>query len=358
MHESMFDAQGIALALFVRGTGRVQSIWHQSITGSPVLDQPSLDPSEVPDRLTPEVYCVSPVDPETFDPCVGLSLIKARGFPGRLGVAGGHKRTSWQCAQPRDILGSLGELRAMGATLEGVFWLAPGRFYVEGSLPVDELTRSIFGDDVHDVRYCAVADLTGGGRDFLMVTVTRVVCANTSAVAVYQANKRGSMLRISHSKTVKDAWRLDAPAFLADYSGKLRAHALKLDALNHKRVTPEALTAYFEAVILASSKGEAAPEKGRGATLYARKLIGLRAAWEREVAHGETLGIAADSARTAFEAVTNLANHGAIVADADPDAGDNGWRSPINGARSDTGRALALADGSISAPALALALAL
>jgi len=352
-HEIMFDLNKVPFALFARGTGSVQSIWHASMTGSPVLDVPTLDPGMVPDRLTPEVYCVSPVDPETFDPCVGLSLIKARGFPGRLGVAGGHKRTSWQCAQPRDILGSLSELTSLGATVEGVFWLAPGRFYVEGALPVDEKTRETFGADAHDVRYCAVADLTGGGRDFLMVSVTRVVCANTSAVAKYDANKRGSMLRIGHSKGVADRWRLDAPAFLADYSGKLAAHALKLDALNHKRITPEALTAYFVAVI-----GGEAPEKGRGATLYQRKLAGLRAAWAREASHAESLGIPVDSARVAYEAVTNLANHGAIVADADPDAGDNGWRSPINGARSDTGRAMALADGSISAPALALALAL
>ena len=352
-HEIMFDAEGVALALFARGTGRTQSVWHQSITGSPVLDVPTLDPGSIPGRLLPTVYTLSPLDPETLNPCQGLSIIKASGFPGRLGVAGGHKRTSWQCAQPAEILQAMQGLVSEGATIEGVFWLDPGRFYVEGSLPVDDSTRAIFGQDAHDVRFCAVADLTGGGRDFLMVSVCRVVCANTSAVAKYQANKKGSMLRIGHNKGVSERWRLDAPAFLADYSGKLRDHALKLDALNGKRITGEALTAYFEAVI-----GGSAPEKGKALTFYQRKLSGLRQAWQRERAHAVELGINPDSARVAYEAVTNLANHGAIVADVDAEKGENGWRNPLATSRHATGQALSLADGSISAPALALALSL
>lgn len=353
-HEIKFFEDKAPAALFATGTGRVQSIWHRAITGSPVLPTPTLDPAEIPGRLTPDVYLVSPVDPETFDPCEGLSLIKAQGFPGRLGVAGGHKRTSWQCAQPRDVLASMGELIGLGATLEGVFWLAPGRFYCEGSLPVDAKTRDTFGDDAHDVRWCAVLDMTGGGRDFLMVSLTRVVCANTSAVAKYDANKRGSMLRIGHNKAVSERWKLDAPAFLADYSGKLAAHAAKLDALNRRKVTADNLAAYFKAVI----GGDAPEAEGRALTLYQRKLTGLRVAWEREREHARSLGIDPDSARVAYEAVTNLANHGANVADADPDKGETGWRSPLNTARTETGRAMALADGSITGRALALALAL
>ena len=350
-HEIMMDSAGLALALFARGTGNVQSIWHQSMTGSPVLDQPSLEPGDVGERLTPEVYLLNPLDPETLDPCKGLSIIKARGFAGRLGIAGGHKRTSWQCAQPRDILASLFELRSLGATIEGTFWLDPGRFYVEGALPVDDATRKLFGQDAHDVRFCAVADLTGGGRDFIMVSVTRVVCANTSAVAKYEANKRGSMLRIGHSKGVADRWRLDAPSFLADYSDKLKGHALKLDALNSKRIGAEALTVYFQAVI-----GGEAPDKGKALTFYQRKLSGLRQAWERERAHAVELGIDPDSARVAYEAVTNLANHGATVADVTDT--DNGWRNPMATARNATARAVSLSDGSINARPLALALAL
>ena len=353
-HEIKFFEDKTPAALFAEGTGRVKSVWHQSITGSPLLPDENHDPEMIPERLTPNVYLLNPLDPETLDPCEGLSIIKASGFPGRLGVAGGHKRTSWQCAQPRDILKAMQGLVEHGATVEGVFWLEPGRFYVEGALPVDETTRGIFGRDAHDVRWCAVADMTGGGRDFLMVSVTRVVCANTSAVAKYDANKRGSMLRIGHSKGVEDRWRLDAPAFLADYSGRLREHAEKLDALNHRKVTGATLAEYFAAVI----GGDEPEAEGRALTLYRRKLTGLRLAWEREREHARSLGIDPDSARVAYEAVTNLANHGAKVTDADPDKGEDGWRSPLNTARTDTGRALALADGSISTRALALAMAL
>jgi Domain of unknown function (DUF932) len=352
-HEIMIDSEGKALALFASGDGKVKGVWHQSITGSTVLDVSSLDPQQVPSGLLPAVYTMAPLDPETLDPCRGLSLIKAEGFPQRLGVAGGHKRTCWQCAQPREILASMGQLMDLGATLEGVFWLAPGRFYVEGALPVDEVTREVFGEDEHDVRYCAVADLTGGGRDFIMVSVVRVVCANTSAVARYDANQRGSVLRIGHSAGVSERWRLDVPAFLADYSGKLRAHADKLQALNTKKITVGTLLSYFQAVVGEKPKGQ-----GRSATLYERKLVGLRQAWRRERAHAREVGIPQDSARVAYEAVTNLANHGALVADSDQERGDDGWRSPINTARTATGRALALADGSISGPALSLALAL
>ena len=356
-HEIMFDVEGIALALFARGTGRVQSIWHQSMTGSPVIDVPTLDPEGIEERLAPEVYLVSPVDPETFDPCVGLSLIKARGFPGRLGVAGGHKRTSWTPAQPRHILESLGELRSLGATMEGVFWLAPGRFYVEGALPVDDTTRGIFGQDAHDVRYCAVADFTGGGRDFLMVSMTRVVCANTSAVAKYDANKRGSMLRIGHSKGIEDRWAIDAPAFLGDYSGKLRKHAETLRALGGKTVDGASLAGYFQAVL----GGEPLPSAAAKVhTSYRWKMNALRAAWTLEAQDAQALGIRPDSARVAYEAVTRALSHGGEVTGtkiAEETGSD--WRPDLfNGARNATGRALALAGGSLTTDALALALAI
>ena len=351
-HQIMFDSEGRPLGVFAAGTGRVQSVWHAAETGCPVLPVPTLEPGDVPDRVTPEVYRVTPIDPESFDPLTGLSVIKARGVPGRLGVAGGHKRTNWRCAQPRAILDSFEDLRAHGATVEGVFWLSPGRFVVDGSLPIDDRTKSAFGADAHDVRYCAVADLTGAGRDTVMVSLVRVVCANTSAMARWDARRRDSILRIGHCRRVEERWRIDAPAFLAEYSGRLDEHVRKLHRLNEAALSPENALAYFERII----GTEPASPKGR--TLYARKLRGLRVAYEREREHAVQVGIDPDSVRVAYEAVTNLANHGAVVAPSDPDKGDNGWRSPLNGARSATGRGLALIDGSITAPALELALAL
>lgn len=347
MDDIKMDAQGLALAIFASGTGRVQSIWHASMTGSPVLDQPTLEPGDVPERLTPEVYCISPLDPETLDPCVGLSIIKARGFPGRLGVAGGHKRTNWTPAQPRHILDSLASLLKIGATIEGCFWLNPGRFYVEGALPND---ASLWGKDAHDVRFCAVADMTGGGRDFIMVSLTRAVCANTSAVALYSAKKGDSLLKIGHNANIADRWEFDSVAFLGDYSSKVAEHAGKLKHLDTRNVDGASLTAYFQAVIGGEPAKEAGPKIH---TAYRWKMNALRAAYQAERVNADKVGIPVDSARVAYEAVTAVASHGGEVTTAN---GEREWRPLLNGARSDTGRALALSSGKATANALALAL--
>ena len=347
-HEIMFDQLGIALALFATGTGRTQSIWHRAMTKCTIIDAPTLDPETIPERLTPEVYTVCPIDPETFDPCQGLSIIKAKGFAERLGQAGGHKRTSWTPAQPREALKALSGLADVGATLEGVFWLVPGRFYLEGALPSD---ASLFGADAHDVRWCAILDFTGAGCDRIIVSLTRVVCANTSRVAVYSAGKSGSIFRIRHSKNIAQRWEIDAPAFLGDYSAKVAEHAAKLAMLNATAATAAGMASYFEAVLGGPVDADAA---SKVKTRRQWETTALKAAYAEERANAAKVGIDPDSMRVAYEAVTNLQNHGRKVTLAN---GETAWRPLLNGARTDTGRAVALASGAMTGNALALALA-
>lgn len=345
-HEIMFDELGIALALFARGTGRTKSIWHAAMTQCTVLETDTIDPAMVPERLTPRIYTICPLDPETLDPCTGLSLIKAEGFADRLGQAGGHKRTSWTPAQPREALEALATLATVGATLEGVFWLNPGRFYLEGALPSD----ADFGRDAHDVRWCAILDFTGAGCDRIIVSLTRVVCANTSRVAVYSAGKSGSIFSIRHSANIATRWEIDAPAFLGDYSAKVAEHAAKLQTLNEQRATPAGLSAYF-LTVLGGELAEDAPSKVK--TRRDWELTALKSAYQAERVNAATVGISPDSMRVAYEAVTNLQNHGGKV----ETAKGIEWRPLLNGSRSETGRALNLASGDITSKALALALA-
>lgn len=348
-HEIMTDTLGVALALFACGTGRTQSIWHRSITQCTVFDVDTLDPDTIPERLIPNVYTICPIDPETLDPCEGLSIIKAKGFAGRLGQAGGHKRTSWTPAQPREALAALSSLSSVGATLEGVFWLNPGRFYLEGALPSD---ATLFGRDAHDVRWCAILDFTGAGCDRIIVTLTRVVCANTSRVAVYSAGKAGSIFSIRHSKNIAQRWEIDAPAFLGDYSARVAEHAAKLQTLNTLAATPQGLAGYFEAVLGGPVDADAA---SKVKTRREWESTALMAAHAEERANAVKVGINPDSMRVAYEAVTNLQNHGRNVTLAN---GETAWRPLLNGSRSDTGRAVALASGAMTGDALVLALAL
>lgn len=345
-HEIMFDTLGKALALFATGTGRTPSIWHRSITKCTVIDAPTLDPDTIPERLIPEIYTMTPIDPETLDPCTGLSIIKARGFADRLGQAGGHKRTSWTAAQPREALKALAGLASVGATLEGVFWLNPGRLYLEGALPSD---ATLFGRDAHDVRWCAILDFTGAGCDRLIVTLTRVVCANTSRVAVYSANATGSIFRIRHSKNIAQRWEIDAPAFLGDYSAKVREHAAKLRTLNETAATAPGLAAYFETVLGGPVDAEAA---AKVKTRRVWELNALKVAYEAERANADAVGINADSMRVAYEAVTHVQNHGGKV----DTAKGRQWRPLLNASRNDAARALNLTSGDITSKALALAL--
>lgn len=361
MHEIMTDATGLPLALFARGAGRTQSIWHQAITGSPVLDQHELDPVEVPGRLVPEIYLLNPLDPETLDPCKGLSIIKARGFPGRLGSAGGAKRTSWTPCQPVKALESIATLRAAGARIEGVFWLNPGRMVIEGALPSD---ASLWGRDAHDARFAAILDFTGGGTDKLAVSMTRTVCANTEAVALYSAKSGGSLFKIRHSANIETRYEVDVPAFLADYSAKIRDHATTKRALAEAKLIPDATAsvvdrikaadAVFEAMLGGPLDLDAARKVN---TRRIREMNALRQAYMVERQNAVTTGLDPDSVRIAYEAYTNVTSHGGTFTEKKAGQDVDQWRPFLNSARSDTGRAMALVDGSATGGALKAALA-
>jgi hypothetical protein len=347
-HELMFDSLGQVLALFWKGFGRTQSLWHERITGASMLpgvyDPASPNPGL--DRVLPEVYAISPLDPETLDPCKGLTLTKARGFPNRLGHAGGHKRTSATYAQPVDAFNALAGLVSVGATIEGVFWLNPGR------------------KDAHDVRFCAVLDFTGGGADKVLVSLTRSVCANTVGAAEYSAKKGGNILRIRHTKTVQKAWELDAPAFLADYSAKVGDYAGKIKALNEAVLIVDPTATVLERVKAADALfvemlgGALDPDAAKKVnTRRIRELNALREAYQVERANAVAVGFNPDSVRVAYEAYTNVANHGGTFTERKAGQDVKNWRPFLNGARSDTGRAMALVDGSATAGALTAALA-
>ena len=352
-HEIMMDTNGNALAIFARGTGKVQTVWHQAMTACAVLDADTLRPSDIPDRILPDIRLVTPIDPETFDELTGLSIIKANGIPGRLGQAGGHKRTSWTPAQPKNVAQTLAKLTDIGAEFAGAFWLNPGRLYLEGKLPTD----ATWGGDPHEVRFCAILDYTGAGCDRLAVYLTRIVCANTSRIALYEANKgkrskesgKGGILSIRHSAGVEDAWELDAPAFLADYSDKVKAHIGKLETLNARTMDKTEWADFFIGFLGGEMEADASK---RVATRREREMAALRAAWVRERENARNVGINPDSLRVGYEAITNVMNHGAMV---DTPKGEE-WRPVLNGARNATARVHNLTVGATTDKALNYAL--
>jgi hypothetical protein len=361
-HELMFDTLDVVLALFARGNGRTQSIWHQRSTGAPLLDIPCLDPAS-PDlnRLLPTVRLVTPIDPETFDPATGLALIKADGFKGRLGHAGGAKRVNWTPAQPRDAFNALSGLIDVGATIEGVFWLNPGRLCIDGALPSD---ATLFGKDAHDVRFCAVLDFTGGGADKVLVSLTRSVCANTVGAAEYSAKGAGNIFKIRHSKDVQKSWELDAPAFLADYSAKVGEYADKIKALNDAVLVTDPTASVLDRIKAADVLfeqmlgGPLDPDAAKRVnTRRVRELNALRMAYAVERQNAKATGFNPDSVRVAYEAYTNVANHGGKFTEKRAGQDVEEWRPFLNGARSETGRAMALVNGSVTGPALASAMA-
>lgn len=346
-HDIMMDANGNALAIFARGTGKVQSVWHQAMTRCAVLDTDSLALADIPSRILPTIKLMAPIDPETFDPVPGLSLIKAEGFTGRLGHAGGHKRTAWTPAQPEHVASVLMErLRGAGAEFAGAFWLAPGRLYLEGKLPSD----AQWNGDTHEVRFSAICDYTGSGCDRLAVYLTRIVCANTSRIALYEANKAGSILRIRHSADVADHWELDAPAFLADYSDKVKAHIGKLDILNARTMDKAEWSDFFIGFLGGEMEADASK---RAVTRRERELSALRSAWVTERENARKVGINPNSLRVGYEAITNVMNHGATV----ETSKGREWRPLLNGARNLTARVHALTVGNRTDKAMAAALA-
>jgi len=349
------NRSGIYAGIYARGIGSVQSVWHQSFTHVPVLDKRSLELSDIPEWIIPEVYMLAPLDPETLDPCVGLSIIKSRAldseqsFPGRLGQAGGAKRTSWTPCQPADVLRVTMRFQEVGATVESVMWLEPGKFLVDGSLPCD---ASLFGSDQHEVRFLAIANYSGGGSDCIVISLVRTVCANTERLAVLNASKSGSILKVRHSANVADAWELDVPRFVGHYSAKVAEHATKKRQLAEMILgqTAEAIRTARDAYFVSVLGTE--PEKGRANTTYRWKLNALKRAYMVERENAATVGLNPDSMRVAYEAVTNVLSNGGMV------EGPKGqeWRPLLNGGHSEGARAFALTTGNASTRALTLAL--
>jgi hypothetical protein len=362
MHEMKFDSLDEVLALFVEGTGRVRSIWHGAMTGAVALPGRCIDPWDPAlNRLLPTVRIVTPIDPETFDPLTGLGIIKADGFKGRLGSCGGAKRVNWTPAQPRDAFNSLAGLIDIGATIEGVFWLNPAKLCIEGALPSD---ATIFGKDAHDVRFCAVLDFSGGGADKVLVSLTRGVCANTVGAAEYSAKKGGNILTIRHSKTIQKSWELNAPAFLADYSAKVADYATNIRALNDAKLVSDPTASdrdrvtAADAVFVAMLGGALDPDAAQKVnTRRNREMNALRSAYRVERENAKATGFDPDSVRVAYEAYTNVANHGGTFNKKVAGQDVPQWRPYLNSARTDTGRAMALVSGAATAGALTSALA-
>ncbi len=361
----MLDALGIVLGLFAQGRvgARTKSLWWSPNAGTDLMqDGVSIDPSDPGlDRLLPQIRLVTPMDPETFSEATGLALIKADGFEGRLGHAGGQVRVNWTPAQPRDAFNSLANLVEIGATLEGVFWLQGGRLCIEGALPSD---ATLFGKDAHDVRFCAVLDFSGGGADKILVSLTRGVCSNTVGAAEYSAKRGGNIFTIRHSKTIQKSWEVNAPAFLADYSAKVGEYAARIQSLNDRKLVIDpaasasdrvkAADAVFLAMLGGALDSEAAT---RVNTRRNREMNALRAAYAVERLNAKATGFDPDSVRVAYEAYTNVANHGGTFVEKKAGQDVESWRPYLNGARTDAGRTMALVSGAATAGAMSSALA-
>lgn len=345
-HDIMRNVNDEVMAVFARGTGATKNVWHASFTGAQVLDIDSLSVDDIPVRLLPKIRLVTPLDPETGEECSGLSIIKADGFARRFGQAGGLKRTSWTPAQPAKVLEALLPLREAGAEIAGVFWLEPGRLYIEGMLPDD----SVWGDDPHEVRFSAILDYSGLGCDRLAVYLTRIVCANTSRIALYEANKKGSVLKIRHSANVEDQWSIDAPEFLSDYSARVKEHQTKLQTLNSHKLRPQDWSSFFTDYLGGPLEKDASK---RAQTQRAYQMEALEKAWKEERENAEKTNIDPDSARVGYEAITNVLNHGAKVTT--PKGVE--WKPVLNAARNDTARMFNVAIGSHTDKAMQCALA-
>lgn len=361
----LMDAMGIVLGLFARGRvgARTPSLWWSPDAGTDLLqDGISIDPKDPGlDRLLPTIRLVTPMDPETFTEATGLALIKADGFEGRLGHCGGRKRVNWTPAQPRDAFNSLANLVQIGATLEGVFWLEDKRLCIEGALPSD---ATLFGQDAHDVRFCAILDFSGGGADKILVSLTRGVCTNTVGAAEYSAKAGGNIFTIRHSKTIQKSWEVNAPAFLADYSAKVGEYAARIQSLNERKLVldPTATEAErvkaADAVFLAMLGGALDKDAAtRVNTRRNRELNALRRAYKVERLNAQATGFDPDSVRVAYEAYTNVANHGGTFTEKKAGLDVESWRPYLNGARTDAGRTMALVSGAATSGAMSSALA-
>jgi len=341
------------MGFYCKGTDPANSsVWHELLTGCTVLDKPCLSLDDIPPFvLAPDMVRVVNVrDPETGKPLPGLSLIKVRGVDDAVGFCGGKKRRNATYAQPlEDIYGVAEKIRGAGGSIESVFWLDDGRFVIDGTLPLDATHRRTFGQDRHFLRFGLVGNYSGQGTDCVFVSLVRAVCTNMTRVAMFDAKANGDILKVRHSADVSERWTLDVSRFVAGYSAQLGEHVAKLEALNAKRISEQQREAFFKAVL-----GDE-PEKGKAATTYAWKIAALRAAYTAERENAQTVGLDPDSARVAYETVTNVLNHGGAV---DKGKGDGvEWYPVLNTGRTTAQRAWNVAAGADAGRALALALA-
>ena len=165
---------------------------------------------------------------------------------------------------------------------------------------------------------------------------------------MFDAESNGDVLKIGHNSKVERAWTVDLDAFIGAYSPMVAAHCESLVKLNERKMDATAREAYFRTLL-----GDE-PESGKGATFYAWRLAALKRAATAENENAETVGIPRDTARIAYESVTNVLNHGGVVRKGDK--GEEAWYDGLNGARSETARVSKVLASPLPARALALAL--
>jgi hypothetical protein len=344
---------GLTMGVYARGTDpNNRSIWHEAFSGVTVIESPSLSLDDVPSHVMPSITLERALHPRTGKPLPGLSLILADGVSTPLGFAGGRKRLNWTGVQPSQIFDAALKIKGAGGSVESAFMLADGRFVVEGTLPLDAQSENRLGADRHYLRFCYIGNYSGAGRDLVLVTIVRGVCWNMVAVATLDAKKHGDIMRIGHNSKVERAWTVDLDAFIGHYSPMVAEHVSKVAALNERAMAENERDAYFRAVL-----GDE-PETGKGATFYRWRLEALRKAAKAENENAQRVGIPTDTRRVAYEAVTNVLNHGGIVRKGeanDPTA--DAWYDGLNGARNEAGRVSKVLASPLPARALALALA-
>jgi hypothetical protein len=348
-------AEAVLACVFSVGLGKTRSIWHLAAGADELIQKPNLEFADyrhlvvptnkagqpimvmLPDGTEAHAPMVSLETPYTkrvdedgnvtWEPCVGMTVIEGADLVGRLGQAGGQYKTNWTPMQPidgiRDVIEPL--IESIGLNLEGVFWLDQ-RLIIEAKMAdVDGLD---WAEDHHDVRIAFVFDYSGAGKDKIVISLTRSVCANTIAVAEIEANAKGSIWSTSHHAGIRDAWKIDGKAFGEAAANATSEYFSLVKAANGVRVTTDAQRAKVMAVVMGPAPmvdpvsghhlnadgtvklTDGKATNGRGAlTSYDRKMDAYRRKVAEEQENARKVGIDPNSLRVYWEAYTNLWQH-------------------------------------------------
>lgn len=302
---------GAAAAVYASGRGQVRAAWHQLGIHCEVesLDLAKL-PAEARDMV--EVLLGKVAKAPLVDPVSGAQAFGLEGIShdsmGLLGWCGGRNRSNWTPAQPREVWEMLsGLMEASGGSIEGLMWLTDGSLIIEGMLPSD---AKIWGKDRHEVRFCAELNFSGRRADRLMVSLTRVVCNNTRAIAVHDAGSKGSLLRIPHSGDTSGRWEIDGAALLADCSERVEKVRRELHALGKIKVGEDRRAQIFANLIgPAPAEDAATVTKNR----HDAAVSAFVEAFQVERDSATEMGLDPDSARVLYETVTRVSTHSDVL---------------------------------------------